>query len=238
METLVRPPPLTIERFDYTSHALTGHLKPSFKRARRAILVAALLCSGCAKSRIVPPGSPFPPISRWERPLEARLASPLVTDGTLVFAVLSDGLVLAIDPATGTPVWTRAGLRPGIAVARPNLLVLVEKGGDVWGINRDDGTAQWKTTTGVKEVQSVRLDGNRVFLGGESGIAALVVSTGALHFDLPARAVRDIDAAGDSLASVEEGALVVYAGWDGWIRGVMEFTPDAVPHAGGAASLL
>lgn len=125
---------------------------------------------------------------------------------------------MAVDPATGSTLWTRSGLKPGFVAARPGFVVFVEKGGVVWGLNAQDGTAQWKTTTGVTDVQSVRLDGNRVFLGGASGLAALVVSTGESRFDLPAKDVRDLDVAGDRLAHVEEGALVVRNREDGVIR--------------------
>lgn len=52
--------------------------------------------------------------------------------------------MLAIDPANGSTLWTRAGLKPGFVVARPSFLVFVEKGGVVWGINAQDGSAQWK----------------------------------------------------------------------------------------------
>lgn len=212
------PSPSTIDRFDYTSHALTFDLKPPPKSAWRGILVALLTCFGCAQQKILPPGSPFPPLSRWEKPLEAPLSSELATDGNLVFAVLSDGSLLALDPLSGNTVWRRPGLGTGFAAARPNLVVFVEKAGVVWGLHQEDGTAQWKTTTGVRDVESVRLDGNRVFLGGASGFAALVVSTGETRFDLTARAVRDIEAQGDSLASVEEGALVVRNREDGAVR--------------------
>ncbi|MBK5255855.1 MAG: PQQ-binding-like beta-propeller repeat protein, partial [Vicinamibacteria bacterium] len=162
--------------------------------------------------------SPFPPVSRWEVPLEAPLASPLATDGTLVFAASSDGSIAAFDPGSGTTVWTRPGKNPGFVAAKPSVLVFVERGGIVWGISAENGNAQWKISTKVSEVQSVRLDGNRVFLGGVSGIAAVVVSTGELRFELPAKDVRDIDAAGDRLATLEEGALLVRGREDGLIR--------------------
>lgn len=174
--------------------------------------------SGCGKPPILPPTSPFPPVSRWEKPLDVPLASGLASDGTLLFAALSTGSITAIDPGTGNTLWTRAGRAPGYVVGRPGFLVFVEKGGIVWGINAQDGSAQWKTTTNVRDVQTVRLDGNRVFVGGALGLAAAVVSTGELRFDLPATDVRDIDAAGDRLALIEEGALVIRARDDGVIR--------------------
>jgi len=133
------------------------------------------------------------------------LAGPLATDGSLVFAALSTGPVLALDPGTGPERWVRAGLKPGFVVARPGLLVFVEKGGVAWGIRAEDGSAAWKTTTGVSDVSSVRLDGNRVFFGGASGLAALMVSTGESRFELDVSKVRDIDVAGDWLASIEDG---------------------------------
>lgn len=197
---------------------MTGDLKTQAKTTLGTLLLGGLLVTACTPPRVLPPSSPFPPKSRWEKSMDVALSAPLATDGTLVFAVLSSGSVMAIDPATGTTLWTRAGLKPGFVVARPSLLVFVEKGGVVWGLNAEDGTARWKTTTSVADVQSVRLDGNRVFLGGGSGLAALVVSTGEVRFDLPAVDVRDIDVAGDSVASIEAGALMVRNREDGAIR--------------------
>lgn len=190
---------------------MTGELHTTVKRALGAALVAILAGTACGKARVVPPGSPFPPKSRWEKPIEAPLAAPLTTDGTMVFAALSSGPVVAMDPSTGETVWTRPGLVPGFLAARPGTVVLVEKTGVVWGISASDGSARWKTVTRVTDVRSVRLDGNRVFIGGASGIAALMVSTGEVRFDLSATDVSDLDVAGDFLASLEEGALVVRA---------------------------
>jgi len=126
--------------------------------------------------------------------------------------------VTAFDPLRKETVWTRPNQNPGFVAARPDFVVLVEKGGVVWGLNTRDGSAEWKTTTKVEDVQSVRLDGNRVFLGGASGFAAIMVSTGEVRFDEPAKNVSDIDAAGDWLASLEAGALVVRKREDGVIR--------------------
>jgi outer membrane protein assembly factor BamB len=148
--------------------------------------------------------------------LEIPLASPLASDGTLLFAALSNGSVLAIDPATAATLWTRPGKVPGVVLARPGFVVFVEKGGVVWGLDSQTGDAQWKTR--VTEVQSARLDGNRLVVGGASGIAALVVSTGELRFDLAAGDVREIDVAGDRIAAIETGALVVRGREDGVVR--------------------
>lgn len=197
---------------------MTGHPKTQAKTLLGTLLLGGLLATACASARIPPPPSPFPPRSRWEKPLEAALSAPLATDGTLIFTASSMGGVAAIDPSTGNTLWTRAGIGPGYVVARPSFLVAVEKGGVVWGLSVADGSALWKKTTSVSDVQSVRLDGNRVFLGGRSGLAALVVSTGELRFDLPAKEVRDIDVAGDLVASVEASVLVVRNREDGVIR--------------------
>ena len=188
------------------------------KRALRAALAVLLLGASCGKARVLPPASPFPPKSRWEKPLDTPLSAPLATDGTIVFAALSSGSVRAIDPVTGATLWTRPGTQSGIVVARPGLAVFVEKTGVVWGLSSSEGSALWKTTTRVTDVQSIRLDGNRVFIGGATGLAALVVSTGEVWFDLPATNVTDIAVAGDSLAALEEGALVVRNREDGVIR--------------------
>lgn len=195
-----------------------GERETALRPVLWTVLGALLVASACGKARVLPPNPPFPPVSRWEKPLDVPLASPLVTDGTLIIAALSTGPVQALDPATGNTVWTRTGTRTGFVAARPGFLVFVETGGVVWGLSPQDGTAQWKTTTAVTEVQSVRLDGNRVFIGGVSGFAALVVSTGELRYDLPAKDVREIDAAGDHLAALEEGALLVRERETGAIR--------------------
>jgi outer membrane protein assembly factor BamB len=70
----------------------------------------------------------------------------------------------------------------------------------------------------VSDVQSVRLDGNRVFLGGATGFAAVVVSTGELRFDVEARDVREIEAAGELLAALEAGELIVRNREDGILK--------------------
>lgn len=182
------------------------------------VLVGLTVTAGCGRARVQAPHPPFPPVSRWEKPLDMPLASPLVTDGSLVFAAFSDGSMTALEPNSGTAVWTRPPLTPGTVVAGPRFLVFVENSGLVWGIDRENGNAGWKTATQVRDVQTVRLDGNRVFLGGKSGLAALVASTGELLFDLEAKEVSDIDVAGETLASLEEGALVVRSRESGALR--------------------
>jgi outer membrane protein assembly factor BamB len=181
-------------------------------------MVVLLFTSACGKPRVVPPAAPFPPKSRWEKPLTAPLSGPLATDGTLVFSASSDGSVTALDPVTGIPVWTRPGASEGFVVARPGAIVFVEKTGVAWGLEALDGSARWKNSTNVTGVSSVRLDLNRVFIGGASGFAALVASTGETHFDLPAKDVADLDVSGDWLAAREEGALVVRARESGAVR--------------------
>jgi outer membrane protein assembly factor BamB len=197
---------------------LTVDLKTKARTTLGTLFLGSFLPIACAPARILPPTSPFPPKSRWEKPLDVPLSGPLATDGTLVFASLSDGSVWALDPLDGHIAWTRPGLKPGLVVARKDLLVVVEKGGVAWGIKTEDGAAQWKTTTSVSEVRSIRLDGNRVFIGGASGLAAVLVSTGQLRFDLPAADVRDIEVAGETLAAIEAGALMVRNREDGAIR--------------------
>lgn len=197
---------------------MTGDLTTRAKTTLWTLFLGTFFPIACTPARILPPVSPFPPKSRWEKPLDGPLAAPLATDGTLVFAALSNGSLWALNPSDGSLAWARSGLKPGFVVARPGLLVFVEKGGVVWGIKTEDGTAQWKTTTSVTGVRSVRLDGNRVFLGGASGLAALVVSTGQARFDLPAADLRDIDVAGESLAAIEDGALLVRNREDGAVR--------------------
>jgi hypothetical protein len=203
------------------------------KSLRLGVFAALFLAFGCSKAVVVPLRSPFPPASRWEKALDSPLSGALATDGTLVFAGLSTGPVLAIDPATGSTLWTRAGVNPGLVAARPGLLVFAEKGGVVWGLRTEDGNAAWKTTINVREVASIRLDGNRVFLGGATGIAALMVSTGEMQFDLEAVNVRDIDVASDRLAAIENGALVVRNRENGVIR----FSLDSPEGEFGAPAL-
>ncbi len=185
----------------------------------RSILMVLVLCCACTQARILPPGSPFPPRSRWEKILDGPLASPLASDGTLVFAALSTGPVMAMDPATGATRLDPAGAEAGVRGGSAGLGCLCREGRCGLGDRRSGRErARWKTSTNVTEVESVRLDGNRVFLGGASGFAAVMVSTGELRFDLTAKGVRDIDVAGDSLASVEDGALIVRGREDGAIR--------------------
>lgn len=187
------------------------------KPVRGLWLSAVLLLSACHSVRVVPPSSPFPPRARWEHALDQPLAAAPASDGTLFFTASSDGSVSAWDTVAPTPVWTRPGTSPGFLVARNGLVIFIEKTGSVWGLSPEDGSARWKRATGVSEVQSVRIDGNRVFLGG-TGIASLIASTGEVRFDLPAKGVRDIDVAGDLIAAIEDGALVQRGREDGVVR--------------------
>ena len=180
----------------------------SIRIAASIALVACLCGLACGKRIVAPPGSPFPAKAHWEAAIEAPLASALASDGTAVFAALSTGSVVALDAASGRILWTRTGLSPGFVVARKGALVLVEKSGMVWALDPEDGAARWKRATQVTDVRSVRLDGNRVFLGGGSGLACVTASNGETRFDVAAKDVRDIDVAGDFLAAIEGETLV------------------------------
>ena len=181
-------------------------------------LVGLLAVLACGRTLIPAPQSPFPPKSRWEKVLDLPLSSPLASNGTLVFAASSDGSVTAFEPTTGVAAWTRPPGAPATVAARADFVVVVEDAGAVWGINPANGATLWQTATQVANVQSVRLVGNRVFLGGQSGLAAVRVSTGELQFELQAKDVRDIDVAGDTLVCLEEGVLVVRRRDDGGAR--------------------
>lgn len=198
-------------------------MRPFRSRRLRDLSLAGVLiligfAGGCGKALVAPPRPPFPPIARWQKPLDIALSGTLATDGTLAFAALSSGSVMAFNPGGGEPLWTRLGQLAGFVAAKPGFLVFVEKGGVVYGINAQDGNALWKATTSVRDVQPVRMDGNRLFLGGNTGLASLVVSTGEVRFDLPVKDVQEIDVAGESIAALEEGSLVVRARDDGHER--------------------
>lgn len=187
------------------------------KPARGPLLLALLLLSACSSVRVAPPSSPFPPRARWEHMLEVPLASAPASDGTLFFTASSDGSVSAWDAVAAAPLWTRPGTSPGFLVARAGVVLFIEKTGAVWSLSPEDGSARWKKTLGVSDVESVRLDGNRLFIGG-NGLASLLASTGEVRFDLPAKVVRHIDVAGDFLVALEEGALVQRGREDGVVR--------------------
>lgn len=222
MSLIVRPPTSNMagEYRTVSTTLLTPFhgLLPTMRSNRltaSVVAIVALWATSCGKPRVVPPTSPFPPKGRWEMAPEAPLSSALASDGTSIFAALSNGSVVALDPASGGVLWTRTGLGPGLVAARAGSLVLVERSGTVWGLSPVDGTARWKTGTSVTDVLSVRLDANRVFLGGASGLAAVIVSTGEVRFDLAATDVMTIDVAGDFLTAIEGGALVERGREDG-----------------------
>ena len=198
---------------------MRGEFKPLRRRAATAWLaLSCLALSACAPPKLTPLKSPFPPTSRWERTLDGASSGPLVSDGTAVFTAASDGTVSAWDAATGAPLWSRKVGGAARLAVRPGLLVCAESSGIVWGLETSDGGARYKTTTGVTGVSTLRVDGNRVFLGGSAGFAALIASTGELRFDLPATQVRDLDVAGEWLAAIEDGQLVERARETGLVR--------------------
>ena len=194
-------------RADWTTllHELTGDLNPTSKRVLGTVLWMVLAVSRLRKTPHSGPHVALP--ARLALGKTARGSSGLATRLGWNSIICSSFHRTHHSPSI-RPRETRCGpgpeRRPVSWPRDPAFSSSSRKGGIVWGINAQDGSAQWKTTTNVRDVQTVRLDGNRVFIGGASGLAAAVVSTGELRFDLPATDVRDIDAAGD-LAGPDRG---------------------------------
>ena len=68
---------------------------------RLAPLLALLLLAGCASRRPAPKAPLFPLTAAWKTLLGDFVVSPLAADARRLYVATRDGVVRALDPATG-----------------------------------------------------------------------------------------------------------------------------------------
>lgn len=142
-------------------------------RVLAALLLVATL-PACAR-RAVPPTSLFPLAQAWRNPVAGGVDGALAADAERVYFV-SGGAVHALRLTDGAPAW-KADNRAGALTAAPDLLVVREPGGTVWGLDPRTGSARWKVASGVPGTVPAVVDRDRVLVAGD-GIAALDAAAG------------------------------------------------------------
>ncbi len=151
---------------------------------RHSFLLAAL--ATLAACHHAPPAAPhplFPMAPAWTTPLPAVAEGPLVAAGSLVFVATRDGVVQALDAATGRVRWSLDD-RAGVLGTAEDLLVVRQADGTLYGVNARTGAARWKAASGVRGTVPPALYKDGVVVAGE-GLALLDASTGQTRWSVP-----------------------------------------------------
>ena len=142
-------------------------------------------------------------------PMEAPAAAPLASDGARVFVAGEDGLLRALDLATGATLW-RIERRSGLLAAAPGLLVVRETDGTVWNLDPQSGSARWKVESAIAGEVPPVIDGERILIAG-TGLAVLDAGSGKPIWSLPGEPRI-------AAPPLMLGALIVLAEADGTLR--------------------
>ena len=143
---------------------------------RLAPLLAALLLAGCAGKRPVPKAPLFPLAAAWKTLLGDFVVPPLAADGRRVYVATRDGVVRALDTATGTVAWKAEGL-PGPLSAADGVVLVRGEDGTLLRLQPRTGAVRWKAETGVAGTLPAVLDGDRALVAGR-GLAAVDIASG------------------------------------------------------------
>jgi outer membrane protein assembly factor BamB len=155
----------------------------------RWVLFTCVASLACASRAPVPARAVFPIASIWsvsvgEDPIEGALAS----DGGRIFVATQGGQVSGLDRFTGASLWQVTG-RPGALALGGGLLAVRAADGTVWAMSPEDGSARWKTESGVKGTLPPLASPDRIVIAGE-GLAVLETATGRMVWSaMDARAV-------------------------------------------------
>jgi outer membrane protein assembly factor BamB len=141
-----------------------------------ATLLAALLLAGCAGKKAAPRAPLFPFVAAWKTLLGDFVVSPLAADGHRVYVATRDGVVRALDPATGVVGWKADGL-PGRLSAADGILLVRGDDGTLSSLQPRTGAVRWKADTGVAGTLPAVIDGDRVLVAGR-GLAAVDLASG------------------------------------------------------------
>ena len=150
---------------------------------------------------------------RWRREFGAGLTpGPVVGPDGTIYTATNDGVLHAIDPATGADRWTFDSGRGGGGDLSTSPLVLPDAT-VVWGTSGHDlvalspaGTSIWRVALPGTPTSPVSADGHRVYVGDRGGgVSALDVGPGS------ARLIWSLDVGSSSYGSVvTDGAGRLY----------------------------
>lgn len=107
----------------------------------------------------------------------------LATDGRRLFVMTREGIVRALDPATGQVLW-KSEHRSGTIAAGEGGLVLRLVDGTVKSLAPARGTVRWEAASGIVGDLPPVLDGDRVLVAGR-GMAALDLASGRVFWSAP-----------------------------------------------------
>ena len=175
---------------------------------RLASLLAVLSIAGCAGRPPAPRPPLFPATAAWKTLLGEFVSPPLATDGRRLYVATRDGVVRALDPATGAVAWKADGLLGTLSAGEGVVLVRGEDG-TLKSLHPRTGAVRWTATTGVAGTMPAVVDGDRAFVPG-NGLAAVELASGrALWADLTGAATTAPPASAGSrvLAGEADGTL-------------------------------
>jgi len=141
--------------------------------------------------------------------LEAPIRSPLATDGSRIFFVTRDGLLHALERATGRSAWVQAVPEGSTVAASAALVVVRHPDGHVVARDAASGMPRWKARSGVSGNLAPVIDGDQVLVAG-LGISALRLADGRLIWGAPgtpALTAPPVSSAGRVLVAEAGGVL-------------------------------
>jgi outer membrane protein assembly factor BamB len=140
-----------------------------------ATLLATLLLAGCA-GKPAPKAPLFPLAPVWKTLLGEFVVPPLAADGRRIYVATRDGVVRALDPATGATTWKAEGF-PGRLSAADGVLLVRGDDGTLWRLQPRTGAVRWKADTGVGGTLPAVIDVDRALVAGQ-GLAAVDLASG------------------------------------------------------------
>jgi outer membrane protein assembly factor BamB len=176
-----------------------------------------------ARTGVMPgPGPTAEPQVLWQFQADAAIRSSPAVVGDSVFIASTDGVVHALDFATGAERW-RMPLPAEVGAASPLAIdegiVVADRAGNVHALDPATGHERWLAATGGPIAGAAALSGGRVVVATETGRAfALDPATGLIAWQapLPGGVERSL-AATDSVVycGVSGGLLVALDSSDG-----------------------
>ena len=98
----------------------------------------------------VAPPTPHPPGVVWVRGIEGRVDGDLATADGRLFVATGDGILSALDTATGEPLWVLEGLVPlrSSPIVSGDTVVQAASDGTIYGFDAMSGSQRWRLTVG------------------------------------------------------------------------------------------
>jgi outer membrane protein assembly factor BamB len=137
------------------------------------------------------------------------VVSPLAADARRLFVATRDGVVRALDPATGEVTWKADGF-PGRLSAAEGVVLVRGDDGTLTSLHPRTGAVRWKAATGVAGTLAAVIDGDRALVAGR-GLAAVELSTGRALW-------ADLSGAETTAPPVSAGSRLLAGEGDGTLR--------------------